>query len=122
MAGVYEISHKGKIILCVDVAGLKVMDKREFSEIINQAMDKISTYQPHSMLILTHVANTGFDTEIAAIMGEYASHNTPYVKASAVVGISGVQKVVLAAIKALTGRDFFLTETVEEAKDWLVQQ
>ena len=55
-------------------------------------------------------------------MGEYASHNTPYIKASALVGVSGVQKVVLAAIKALTGRDFYLADTMEEAQEWLVQQ
>jgi hypothetical protein len=122
MAGVYELNYKGKNILCVDVAGLQLKDKQEFQEHINRAMEEIQKHPPKSLLIITNVANTGFDTEVAAIMGEYASHNTPYIKASALVGVSGVQKVVLAAIKALTGRDFYLADTMEEAQEWLVKQ
>lgn len=53
---------------------------------------------------------------------EYAQHNTPYVKASAVVGISGWAKVILTAIKTATGRDFHIAVTMEEAKEWLVNQ
>jgi hypothetical protein len=122
MASVYKFNHGGKEILCVDVAGLKLPDKPEFSRIITQAKEEIARYSPKSLLILTNVANTGFDTEIAAIMGDYASHNTPFVKASAIVGISGVQKIVLVAIKALTGRDFYIADTMEEAQEWLVKQ
>jgi hypothetical protein len=122
VAGIYEIHHKGKTIFCVDVAGLRVPNKAEFSELIAKAKMHIAQQPSKSLLILTNVSNTGFDTEIAAIMGEYAEHNTPFIKASALVGVSGVQKVVLAAIKALTGRDFYLADTVEEAQEWLVQQ
>jgi hypothetical protein len=122
MAGVYKYNRGEKEIFCVDVAGLKLADKPEFSRVIEQAKEEIAKYPPKSLLILTHVANTGFDTEVAAIMGEYATHNTLFVKASAVVGVSGVQKVVLAAIKALTGRDFYIAETMEEAEAWLVKQ
>jgi hypothetical protein len=122
MAGVYELNYKGKNILCVDVAGLQLKDKQEFQEHINHAKEEIQKHSPKSLLIITNVANTGFDTEVATIMGEYASHNTPYIKASALVGVSGVQKVVLAAIKALTGRDFYLADTMEEAQEWLVKQ
>jgi len=64
--------------------------------------------------------DTAFDTQIAAIMGEYADHNTPYIKASALVGISGVQKIVFwRNSKQLWGEDFYLTDTIEEAQEWL---
>ena len=122
MAGVYEINYKGKNILCLNVAGLKLKDKPEFKKYIESAEEQIRKYPLKSLLIITNVTDTGFDTEVAAIMGEYATHNTPYVKASALVGVSGVQKVVLAAIKALIGRDFFLADTMDEAKEWLIQQ
>ena len=122
MAGVYEINYKGKSILCLDVAGLKLKDKTEFKKLVDDAEEQIRKHPPKSLLVITNVTDTGFDTEVSAIMGEYAMHNTPYIKASALVGVSGVQKIVLAAIKALTGRDFFLTDSVEEAKDWLIQQ
>jgi len=122
MASVYKINHRGKEIICVDLAGLQVSDKPELSKVIDQAREDVSKHPPKSLLIITNVSRTGFDTEIAAIIGEYASHNTPYVKASAIVGISGVQKIVLAAIKTFTGRDFYLADTLEEAQEWLVKQ
>ncbi len=122
MAGVYELEHKGRKIFCLDVANLKLSDKTEFTQHVQKAKEFIRKQPPKSLLLITNVANTGFDTEVAAVMGEYASHNTPFVKASAVVGVSGVQKIVLAAIKALTGRDFHITESMEDAQEWLVQQ
>jgi hypothetical protein len=122
MAGVYEVPYQGKSIVCLDVAGLKLADKDEFKRLVNQAKELISQHPPKSVLLMSLFANTGFDTETAAVMGDYADHNTPYVKASALVGISGVQKVVLAAIRALTGREFYIADTVEEAQEWLVKQ
>ena len=122
MAGVSEFNYKGKSILCLDVAGLKLKDKPEFQKLVEDAKDQIRNHPPKSLLIITNVTDTGFDTQVAAIMGEYADHNTPFVKASALVGVSGVQKVVLAAIKAMIGRDFYLADTMEEAEEWLIQQ
>jgi hypothetical protein len=122
MAGVFELNYKGKNIICLDVAGMKLKDKQELKKHIAFAEEKIREHPTKSLLLITNVTGTGFDTEVSAIMGEYAMHNTPYVKASALVGVSGVQKVVLAAIKALTGRDFYLTDTMEEAQEWLIQQ
>lgn len=122
MAGVSEIKYKGRNIFCLDVAGLKLKDKQEFQKLVEFAEEQIRKHPPKSLLLITNVTDTGFDTEVSAIMGEYAVHNTPYVRASALVGVSGVQKVVLAAIKVLTGRDFYLTDTVEEAQEWLIQQ
>jgi hypothetical protein len=122
VAGVFELNYKGKAILCLDVAGLKLKDKQEFQKLVELAEEQIRKHPPKSLLLITNVADTGFDTEVSAIMGEYAVHNTPYVKASALIGVFGVQKVVLAAIKALTGREFYLADSVVEAQEWLIQQ
>jgi hypothetical protein len=122
MAGVYELNYKGKNIFCLDVAGLKLKDRPEFQKHIEHAEEQIQKHPLKSLLIITNVRDTGFDTQVAAIMGEYADHNTPYVKASALVGVSGVQKVVVAAIKAIIGRDFYIADTMEEAQEWLIQQ
>jgi len=122
MAGVYELNYKGRNILCLDVAGLKLKDKPEFQKHVEYAEEQIQKHPLKSLLLLTIVTDTGFDTQVAAIMGEYAAHNTPYVKASALVGVSGVQKVILAVIKAMVGRDFYLADSKEEAQEWLIQQ
>jgi hypothetical protein len=122
MSGFQEFIYKDKTIHCLDLAGLKIHNKPEFLKHVAEAKEQIQKYSPKSLLIITNVANTGFDTEVAAIVGEYAAHNTNYVKASAIVGVSGVQKIALTTIRALTGRDFYIADTMEEAKDWLVRQ
>ena len=122
MASVYELNHKGKTIVCLDIAGLQSRDKPEFRKLVAQAKQNIRQYPLKSALVITNVINTGFDTEVSGIIKEYAQHNTPYVKASAVVGISGWSKIILMAIKTVTGRDFYLADTMEEAKEWLVKQ
>ena len=122
MAGVYELNYKGKTILCMDIAGLQSKDKPEFLEIVKRAKEIIRKQPPKSLLVITKVTDTGFDSEVANIIKEYAQHNTPYVKASAVVGIAGWAKIILTTIKTLTGRDFHLADTMEDAQEWLVQQ
>jgi hypothetical protein len=122
MAGVYELNYKGKTLLCMDIAGLQSKDKQEFLEHVKHAKEIIRKHPPKSLLVITKVTNTGFDIEVAGIIKEYAQHNTPYVKASAVVGISGWSKIILTAIKIATGRDFYLADTMEEAQEWLVNQ
>jgi hypothetical protein len=122
MAGIFEMNYKEKKILCLDLSGLELKDKEEFKSHVENAKKTIAQYPPKSVLLITNIANTGFDTETAAVMADYATHNTSYVKASAIVGISGVQKIVLITIKSVTGRDFFISNTMQEAQDWLVHQ
>ena len=122
MADVFEIKYKGKTIFCMDIAGLQSKDKQVFLNLVEHAKAMIRQHTPKSMLVITKVTNTGFDTEVAGIIKEYAQHNTPFVKASAVVGISGWSKIILTAIKTVTGRDFYLADTMEEAQEWLIKQ
>ncbi len=122
MASVYELNHKGKTIVCLDIAGLQSKDKPEFHKLVAEAEKNIRRHPRKSALVITNVINTGFDTEVSGIIKEYAQHNTPYVKASSVVGITGWSKVILMAVKVVTGRDFHLANTMEEAKEWLVKQ
>jgi hypothetical protein len=122
MAGFYEMNHKGKNIFCLDIADLQVRDKPEFHKLVAQAKHTISQHPQKSVLVITNVKDTKFDTEIANLIKGYAEHNTPYVRASSVVGITGWQKIILTAIKTVTGRDFHLADTMDEAKEWLIDQ
>ncbi len=122
MAGVYEMYHKGKNIICLDIADLDTKDKNEFNEHIELAKQRIRKMPEKSSLIITNVSNIRFDADMANSIKKYAEHNTPYVKASAIVGLSGLQKIIFLAVKSITGRDFYLAKSVDEAKDWLVQQ
>jgi hypothetical protein len=52
-------------------------------------------------------------------MKEFTKHNKPYVKASAVVGISGIKKIIFHAVMLFSGRKIHACDTLEQAKDWL---
>jgi hypothetical protein len=67
-----------------------------------------------------NVKDSRFDTRIARALQELPRHNKPFVLASAIVGLSGLQRVILSAVMRATGRTFATFDDVAAAKDWLV--
>ena len=116
------INHNGKEIVALDFSNVNVNEKEIMKISVEKAKGIIASKPQKSVLVLTNLTNTGFDLEVSGIMKEYANHNTPYVKASALVGVSGLQKIILNAVKKLTGREYYLFDKKEEALDWLVKQ
>ncbi|MDI9482659.1 MAG: hypothetical protein QM315_05695, partial [Bacillota bacterium] len=108
MKGMYNTQYEGNEILCLDISNSTSKDKEKIEEHVNLAKEAVKQYPPKSALMITNVTNTGFDSAVSSLIKEYAQHNTPYVKASALVGISGLQKVILTAVKKITGRDYYL--------------
>ena len=113
------ITHKGKRIVYVDLAGCRGPDVPATTD---QAKRLIASQPKESALILTDVTNMQLTSETSNIMKEFSEHNTPYTKASAVVGIEGLRKIIYSAVQHLSGRSIPTFETLDQAKDWLVQQ
>lgn len=116
------INYKGKKIYYLNASGMTIKDIDK----IRAGMDKVKSIVKKaprkSVLMITNVTNVRFNSEMAQLFKDYAAHNTPYVKASALVGISEIQKVILSTVKTLTGRDYYLANDLQEAKDWVVRQ
>jgi hypothetical protein len=122
MEGLSKKQYEGKEIICLDISHCSAKDKEKMKEHVNAAKEVIRQYSSKSALLITDVTDTKFDAGISSIIKEYAQHNTPYVKASALVGVAGMQKVILSAVKRLTGRDYYLANTMDEAIEWLIKQ
>jgi hypothetical protein len=56
---------------------------------------------------------------MSGMFKDYAVANAKYVKASVLVGLSGTQMIVFSAVKALTKREFHLSPTLNDAKQYL---
>jgi hypothetical protein len=112
------IRHKGTPVLLYDFAGVDDVDLG--LRIVQAARPKILGHPPKSVRTLVTVQGSKFDTRIARAVQELARHNKPYVLASAIVGLSGLQRVILTAVMRATGRTFATFDDVEQAKDWLV--
>ncbi len=94
----------------------------EFLERIRYARSVIGRQPPRSARTLTVVTKARFNGQVSEAMKEYTSHNKPYVRAAAVVGLSGLQEIVYNVIIKLTGRNIATFSDVGTAKDFLASQ
>lgn len=114
------VEHRGAEILLYDFAGLD--DVEEGLRVVQAARPRILGRPPGSVRTLVNVRDARFDTRIARALQDLARHNKPFVLASAVVGLAGLQRVILQAVMRATGRTFATFDDVEQAKDWLAAQ
>lgn len=53
-------------------------------------------------------------------MKSYSKANSPFVKKSAVVGATGLRRIILQGVRMFTGRDIRPFDDCESALNWLV--
>jgi hypothetical protein len=112
------IEHQGRRVLFIDFSGIR--DRSTAFHAIDEVQALVATQPEGSLLTLTAVGGSVFDPEIVQALKALAVHNRPFVKAAAVVGLSGLQRVVYAAVMLCSGRDVPAFRDIAEAKDWLV--
>ncbi len=110
------MQHNGKEILYLNFTECKAA---EAYPIIEQAEAMIRTRPENSLLTLTDVTNLRFDDKLTERMKQFTAHNKPYVKAAAVVGVTGLKKILFEAVMLFSKRKLHAFETVEQAKSWL---
>jgi hypothetical protein len=82
----------------------------------------ISGERNNSVLTLNDVTGTTFDKESVAVLQVKVAGNAPYVRRAAVVGISGLHRLIYEGVQAFSKRRIPHFETREEALSWLVQE
>lgn len=117
------VDYKGKNIVVLDFSQGDMLDnKAELISLIDEAKTYIGRQVPSSLLTLTILKELRFNKELIEVMKEFTEHNKPFVKAGAIVGIQGLQKVAYDMVMAFTKRNIPIHPTVEDAMEWLVQQ
>ena len=119
MKHIQFIEHAGKQILICDCAK---KDRATVLETLAEAKAYIAALPPRSLLAMLDVTGIKYNTELSDAFKEFAAHNKPYSKASAIVGIGGLQKIAYTAIMTFTDRNVPLFNSRAEALDWLVKQ
>jgi hypothetical protein len=110
------IHHKGQEILFLNFSRCRT---EEVAPLIDRAKKVIATRPEQSLLTLTDVTDMRFDDAVSQRMKEFTAHNKPYVRAAAVVGVTGIKKILFEAVVLFTKRKLHTFETVDQAKDWL---
>ena len=121
MPGTSFIDHRGARILFLDYAGVK--DTGTALRLIDETRRIVAAQTPgRSLLSLTHVRDSHFDSSVLRAMRALAEHNAPYVKAGAVVGMNPLMKVAFSTVVHLTGRALRAFDDLDEAKEFLATQ
>jgi hypothetical protein len=118
MAKVEFIRYKEKGILLIDFSGTP----DDILPVIQEAKKRIAVQPLNSVLTLTDVTGSQFNNAVRDGLEALTLHNKPYVKAGAVVGVTGLRKVLYTVVMKFSGRNLPVFDTQDEAKEWLVAQ
>ena len=113
------IEHKNQKILLLDFTQCKT---DEVLEVIREGERIIRAHPGKSLLTLTKTEGATFDTDVIKAMKEFANGNEPYVRAAAIVGIKGLQKIILDAVSLFSKREFGVFDDEEKAREYLIQK
>jgi len=116
-----KITHRGCSILFTDYSGFTTGEEwHALIEAERQIMPKEPLGSVRALAVFT---GSRFSTEVFDAIKKLAVANKPHMKASALVGLSPLQRTTfLKGIESTSSRAFGLFDTVEEAMDWLVEQ
>jgi hypothetical protein len=113
------ITHKGKRILFIDLHGRSADEIRAMLPDIQHAM----TSEPrNSVLSLSDWTDAQVTREVAEEIKKTMVFDRPHVKRTALVGIEKLPKIFLQAFKTFSRREFTTFPSLDQAKDWLVEE
>ena len=114
------ISHQGKRIYYMDFSGLR--DFNEIKQVVSKSIEYIRSQPEKSVLTLTNLDGIHFNTEIKNMFVDFISGNKPHIKASSVIGMTGLLRIVYNGLMRVTGRDIRSFDNINVAKDWLISK
>ncbi len=115
------ITHRGCPILFTDYS--RFIRWKDWHALIEAELRLMPQQPLGSVRALAVFTGARFSDKVFDAIAKLAVANRPYIEASALVGLSPLQRAVfLKGIERTSSRAFGLFETVEEALDWLVEQ
>jgi hypothetical protein len=112
------ILHRGKRVLAIDYSHCDVAQLKAVAD----EMHRVIAREPlNSVRTLTDVTGTGFDHESVEFLKSRVAANAPYVRRAAVIGISGLQRLIYEAVKLFTKRSIPNFSARADALDYLVE-
>ncbi len=98
------VDYKGQRVLIEDFSNLT--PGPEFFAVIETAQRIITSQPPKSVLAVLDASGTRFNTEVINRMKDFVKANSPYIRCSAVVGVTGLLNVALMTLSNVRGQSF----------------
>jgi hypothetical protein len=121
MERIKTITYKGKEIFYTDLSDFDRETKQELKDTLEASKAYVAKQPLNSVLILTNYKNLRYDSEVVGFFKDYAEHNKPFVKASALVGMESIQKLAFTFIQRFSERELKLFDDEQAALDWLIE-
>ena len=113
------INYKGNTVFRMDFSDTK--SEQEIYLVIDASIKHIRSKPHASVLAVTNIKNMYFNKTVASRFTKFVKENKPYMKKSAVFGMSGIARVVFNGVMKAAGRDIRSFETETQAKDFLLK-
>jgi hypothetical protein len=125
MERVFWKTHNGKKILYINYSNLSAVNpaqKQEIFDTIKTAWDVVeSSASGERILFLSDATNTKASPDIMKRIKEFAAYTTANgrVEKECVVGISGIQQILVAGVNMFSKTKLITFKSIGEALDWL---
>lgn len=87
---------------------------------VDAADSQIEQSPADSALVLVDIRNTVTSVDVVSLFKTSTARTKGHVSKTAIVGVTGVQKVLALAVVRFSSEPLNLFSTIEEARDWLV--
>ncbi|HEY0142158.1 MAG TPA: hypothetical protein VGF48_14765 [Thermoanaerobaculia bacterium] len=111
-------NHNGRRIFYTDFSGFG-RDTAALRTEVDDVDAEILRQPKDSVLALADLRGTVTGTEVVDLFKKSAKRTNGYVRKQAVVGITGVQRILASAVARFSGQSLHLFDTIEEANEWL---
>lgn len=112
------VDYKGKRILHIKYAGLS---HDEMCEQIITATKTLVDTKSEENLVLTDMQDCFVDDKFIDLAKQQGKISLPFSKKSTIVGITGIKKLILKGVNAISPKSRVPFDSIEEAMEWLVQ-
>jgi hypothetical protein len=111
-------SYKGQKFFYADYSNFG-RDSASLRVEVDAADAIIEKLPENSAIVLVDVRNTVTSTDVVAMMKDSAARTKGHVLRHAVVGVTGIQRVLASAVARFSGEPLHLFDSVDRAKEWL---
>ncbi len=113
------MEHKNKRIMYIELAS---QSKEELAVKIAQISPVIEKEPPGSLLCVATTKGGRFSPDIMKMLREFTTHNLPFMKATVLIGLEGLQKPLYESFIMVTRRkNLYVKDTLDEALDLLAE-
>jgi len=111
------VEHRGVRLLIADASDLR--DPEDINAILQHVEALIRPEAPGTVRIAMIVHRLSFDRRSAAAIKGVFVRVQPWIRASCLIGVTGLHRVLLQVLNRVARRERPLFDTVDQARDWL---